>query len=99
MNKSKDNCKIAIYDYNEEKVRYITGMVVCLDYAKTSTRIEVCVDNLEYVPLNKIVDTDRYNIGNKEMAELMMVVDDFFELIYQSIEKRSKRLKIIPVFG
>lgn len=86
MNKEKDKIKIAFYDYKEECVRYITGIGICSVGAKISTKLEVCIDYNLYVPIDKIVDKSLYNIGSKELAEVMILIDETVEGIYEESE-------------
>lgn len=71
--------KIAFYDYYDEKVRYVTDIEVCSLGAKKSTKLELLVDGVVSIPIDKIVDTDLYNVGSKEMAQIMMLIDEMFE--------------------
>jgi len=87
MNK-KNQTRIAFYDYNEKKVRYITDIDFCLPGAKISTKLEVCVDfGDSYIAIDKIVDKSLYNIGSKEMAEVMILIDEFVEGMYGESEE------------
>ena len=71
--------KIAFYDYTDKKVKYVTDIETCLLGAKISTKLELLVDGVVSIPIDKIVDTDLYNVGSKEMAQIMILIDEMFE--------------------
>lgn len=70
--------KVAIFDIEDRKVRYITGIATCYKQAVITSRLEFTTDNYHVIRLDQLVDTDLFVVGKAEMQELIMAIDEKF---------------------
>lgn len=74
--------KIAIYSREENKIIYITDVVVCTKSGKISSILELRTRDHDVVRLDRL--NVEYTVGDEEMAEILMLIDKKYEELLTS---------------